>query len=186
VVLKSHPEKHTVCPIKLLLIYVLRHGYVHGTSIDEVLSNASMRADKQIIWTNGQVPVFCAISSSGSFLILDTLASNQQAATIVARAGVLAGILASIVAHDLRRGAAQDTAHVKSITAGIATPAVSAALGHSNTSLFKGTTAVYVGGVDEDLWTKRVDLEYKDPFGLQVALAIGVERIKGYSSSDGV
>jgi hypothetical protein len=171
VLLKCLPDtkNNVICPVKLLLIHALRHGYVNGKSVDEVLSNAYMRRDRQIIWTNGQAPVFCAMSSSGAFLLLGNPASNQQARKIVVQAGLLCGILGSIVAHDIRRGAARDTAQIKSGFNGMATVAVSATLGHSHEAHFKGTTAAYVGGIDDDLWAKRVDLEYEDPFGLQVA-----------------
>jgi hypothetical protein len=89
-----------------------------------------MRQDKQIIWSDAQAPIFCAVSSSGSCLLLNRPASNQQARKIVARAGLLCGILGSVVAHDIRRGAARDTAQIKSGVNGLATVAVSAVLGH--------------------------------------------------------
>jgi hypothetical protein len=71
------------------------------------------------------------VSSSGSCLLLDRPASNQQATRIVAQAGLLCGILGSVVAHDIRRGAVRDTAQLKSGVNGLVTDAVSATLGHS-------------------------------------------------------
>lgn len=103
-------QDNVVCPIKLLLIHALRLGRVQGKSIDEVLSKARIRPDKQIVWTDGQAPIFCAITSSGAGLLVDKPASNQQAKHFVAQAGQLCGVLGSIITDDIRRGCARDTA----------------------------------------------------------------------------
>lgn len=163
-------EDNVVCPIKLLLIHALRLGRVQGKSIDEVLSKALyIRLDKQIVWTDGQAPIFCAITSSGAGLLVDKPASNQQAKHFVAQAVQLCGVLGSIITHDIRRGYARDTAQIKSGINGLATSAVAATLGHTHQSHQRAVTAAYVGAIDDDVWAKRVNLKYEDPFGLQVA-----------------
>jgi hypothetical protein len=120
VLLKYLPDTkdNVICPIKLLLIHALRHGYLNGKFIDEVLSNACMRLDKQIIWKNGQVPVFCAVASFGAFLLLDEPATINQASKFVAQAALLCGLHKPLVAHDLRRGAARDIAQIKQVSVG--------------------------------------------------------------------
>lgn len=49
----------------------------------------------------------------------------------------------------------------------MATSAVSATLGHSHESHFKGTITGYVGYINDDAWSKKVELEFEDPFGLR-------------------
>ena len=50
VLLKCLPDtkNNVICPIKLLIIHALRHGYVNGKPIDEVLSNMYVLYDRQI------------------------------------------------------------------------------------------------------------------------------------------
>jgi integrase len=162
-------QDNVVCPIKLLLIHALRLGRVQGKSIDEVLSKARIRPNKQIVWTDDQAPIFYAITSSGAGLLVDKPASNQQAKHFVAQAGQLCGVLGSIITHDIRRGSARDTAQIKSGINGLATSAVAATLGHTHQSHQRAVTAAYVGAIDDDVWAKRVNLKYEDPFGLRVA-----------------
>lgn len=75
--------------------------------------------------------------------------------------GLVAGVLAHIRAHDWRRGAAKDLANLKSKVPGVADEAVARAIGQSRASLSKGITDDYVGGIDTDLYTARVESGYQ-------------------------
>jgi hypothetical protein len=52
------------------------------------------------------------------------------------------GMISTVVTHDLRRGAAKDLKNLPTITASVRLE-VGAALGHSTSAFYKGTTANY-------------------------------------------
>ncbi len=74
---------------------------------------------------------------------------------------LVGGILASLVSHDVRRGAFRDLANAKpssnSLPVGVATKEVAQVTGHSAASYLKGTTDHYVGEVEKDTYTARAE-----------------------------
>jgi hypothetical protein len=64
--------------------------------------------------------------------------------------------------HDLRRGAARDTANLQSKSKGIANETATTVLGHNLSASNRPLTAHYVGAHDDDIWTKRINEKYMD------------------------
>jgi hypothetical protein len=157
-------QDSVICPIKLLLIVALRLGNVRGKTIDEALCSAAERRDKTIQWLHTDRPVLCAFGNVGSSVQSDKPAGNHQLTQTCAQAAPLAGFLEKIRAHDLLRGAARDAANIIRSVKGHATPAVAVLIGHSEKSHLQGVTASYVGGLAEDVWTKRVEENFEDMF----------------------
>jgi hypothetical protein len=75
-----------------------------------------------------------------------------------------AGFVAELRAHDLRRGAAQDTTNLKKPITGYATQVVAALLGHSENSHARDIIAKYIRSIAEAVWTKRVKEDIRDSF----------------------
>lgn len=128
------------------------------------------RQDKSLCWTDGrgESPILCAFHNSTNAVVIDKAAEIRQAITTIHEASSKAGFCAIVTPHDLRRGAAKDTAHSKHTPRGLATPAVAAELGQSVRSLDAGITAAYVGSRNEDSWSRRVSAGFEDPFGINV------------------
>jgi hypothetical protein len=161
-------NNNVICPIKLLLILALRLGNVHAKTIDEVLWLTAQRRDKTVIWAHLTRPILCAFDHSGRSLKPDKPAGNHQLTHIMSEASQKAGFLARVVAHDLRVGAARDSANLNNPIKGHATLGVATAIGHSETFHAKGTTSRYTGSIAEDVWTKRVEENFEDPFGVEI------------------
>lgn len=152
-----------ICPVRLLLIVALRLGGVQAVTIDEVLRKAAARNDKTVQWVHPKRPVLCAFGPGISRVLVEKPANSHQLSHTMAHAAPLAGFLTtSIRSHDLRRGAAQDTANLKSKIKGHATDAVAEYLGHNNTK----TTKRYTRGIRDSVYTMRVEENFQDPFNL--------------------
>ena len=156
----------------MLLIVALRAGNVVGTTIQEVLDAARKRSDRRIIWRNCDLPVIRAILLAGTGLHATNAAPTNQMTITLKDSGLEAGVIANLSAHDLRRGAARDTAHSKQfatgVATGVATGLVAATLGHSHTAFHRGTTNVYTGSMTMDVWKPRVADNYVDDFGTSI------------------
>lgn len=154
--------------MKLLLIQALRNGRVQGKSIDEVLFIAFQRHDKEIKWTDGMSPVICSIRNGN--LNVNVSGTSELVTNAVTNAGKLAGVVGTLIGHDVRRGSARDVSRLGSGSSlGTATDGVAAAIGHSRRSLAAGTTRRYVGKSNVDLWERRVREVSEDAFDVQVA-----------------
>lgn len=175
--LKSNLD-NTICPIKLLLIMALRLGNVHAKTIDEVLSRAADRGDKTVQWVHPERPVLCAFGNVGSSILESKAAGNHQLTHTMAQAAPISGFLKTLRGHDLRYGAARDTANLSSSIKGYATTAVAAVLGHSEQSHLGGVTAKYVGHIKEVVWSKRVEENFQDPFDVATTDDVFVKRRK--------
>jgi hypothetical protein len=151
----------------LLLITALRLGNVPEQSIDQLLEHTRARKNKTIVWSHPERPVLCAIGQIGATILVDKPAGNHQLTQTMEEAGLSAGLLSKTRAHDLRRGAAQDTANLeKSKLVGFVTPGVSAALGHGQNSRGASHTAHYIGSLTDDVWSKRVEENFINPYGI--------------------
>ncbi|KAK3718658.1 hypothetical protein LTR37_004875 [Vermiconidia calcicola] len=153
------PDCHHVCPIALLLTHTLRHGLVEGgVTLQEVLSHAARRADRQIVWTHPDRPIIPSFDKGGWKLELDTPANPGQLLSTIKQMGLVAGILDRVYVHALRNGAARDEAHVPGAfgtTHAFASDDVRKSLGHSMTSGNKGLTDRYVGESSADVYSAR-------------------------------
>ncbi|KAK4996978.1 hypothetical protein LTR66_003524 [Elasticomyces elasticus] len=140
-------ENNVLCPIKSILIQALRTGHVAETSIDAVLLAALSRPSRTVKWVKGSDPVVPSIKRP--FLDFSTPAATQQVVDTIKAAGLLAGILEPLVSHDIRAGAARDVSKLASgLIKGSANEDVAKAMGHHRSSLFRGTTDDYVGGIE--------------------------------------
>ena len=142
-------DDNVMCPIKLLLVLALRLGNVAATNIDDLLTSTQSCADKTIKWTHPERPVMCAIGRCGAKLDVDEPASSEQLTSILGQAGLAAGVLAKIRSHDIRRGAARDSAQLDRIDS-VSSVEVATTLGHSFKTYSTGVTADYIGDVSDD------------------------------------
>ncbi|KAK0125600.1 hypothetical protein ONS96_009435 [Cadophora gregata f. sp. sojae] len=168
----SERQHNFLCPIKMVLVNAMRLGAVQGT-IEQILARTAARNDKTIQWATGRgrSPVLCGFETAAHLVIIDKPAMVDQVRDTVARAGLLAGILKPIVPHDMRRGAAKDTANLPidpTAPTGLASDVVAAELGQTNITLQRGVTRDYVGAATVDNWSRRVSANIQDPFGTEV------------------
>ncbi|KAI1259760.1 hypothetical protein F5Y18DRAFT_432892 [Xylariaceae sp. FL1019] len=111
----------------MLLVHALRVGQVHATS-----------------YNDSEVDDYCNSQKE------DPLGFPRQTRA------QLAGILRHVIAHDVRRGAAKESAHVSgklNIDHDIET--ARNALGHGVTAQIKRVTGGYIGSLDVDFWSAR-------------------------------
>jgi len=164
--------RNFACPIKLLMANAKRAGAIQGRTIQEVLLNMASRADKTLQWTPGwgRKPILCAFATAGHLVLFDNPATPTQPLKTIYHTSLKVGFLKPVIIHDVRRGAAQDTAHLEraKLGKGNASRDVASALGHSSRSLETGITDAYVGRSTDDTWQARVDNHFVDPFGAEV------------------
>jgi hypothetical protein len=95
-----------------------------------------------------------------SFLEWEKPASTKQLLLTTKHMGLVGGVLADVVAHDWRRGAARDVANMKLPSdgmLGVADAGVARTLGQTRRSLSGGVTDRYVGDIEADVYTPRVE-----------------------------
>jgi hypothetical protein len=111
------------------------------------------RRDKTLQWASGREysPVLCAFKRGGCDIInTDKAANSCQPCLIIYDASLKASLLAPVISHDIRRGAAKDTTHLRHNPTGLATLAVAAELGQTIRALQAGITTAYVGNRNDD------------------------------------
>ncbi|KFZ23385.1 hypothetical protein V502_02138 [Pseudogymnoascus sp. VKM F-4520 (FW-2644)] len=164
-------EDNPMCTIKWILISALRLGALGEKSLGAVLEATAARRDKTVQWApgRGRSPVLC--SFKGHWVDVDKPANTHQPKLLIRGEGLNAGLLAPIRAHDVRRGAARDIAHLPERSMGLATGMVADAMGHTEATRAAGVTKRYVGYTRTDNWAQRVDARFNDPFGVTVAPA---------------
>jgi hypothetical protein len=144
--------------VKLLLVQALRSGNI--LSLDDALTQASLRNDRTIQWLYPKRPVIPQLKTSSAFINWDVPGSVEQVSKSLQSLGLIAGVLANITSHDLRRGAFRDLANLKpssDVPVGAATRAVAKIGGHSSASFLGGTTDKYVGEVEQETYTARAE-----------------------------
>ena len=149
-----------ICPIKLLLVHALRHGYVHGSTIQEVLDHTARRVDRTVQWKMPAAPVLCQLSKSSAFLKLDRPAPQNQINANIKKMALLAGVLVPVTSRAIRAGGARDVTYLKKTIRGVASSTTALIVNHSRVSLDRGTTAGYVGALQETVY----NLKAADPF----------------------
>jgi hypothetical protein len=153
-------EDNAVCPIKWLLIHASRNGCADGTSIEEILQKAFERKDKSVVWPHPEWPVLPSFTASACFLDFTKPALHGQVWSTVRLGGLLAGLLALIAPHDVRRGCFADMANLSVAPAGVPMERVAETMGHSHKAYEAGLTKKYAGSVsDPTLLQKRVRAE---------------------------
>lgn len=160
--LKS-PDDSVVCPVKLLLTLALRLGNISESSIHDLITHTRQRKNQTVLWAFPERPVHCAFTTGGAALVPDKPAGNHQLTQTKTEAARAAGLLSRLHAHDLRCGAARDTANLRSKAKGTPGKGATAVLGHSFNATNMALTAHYVGALADDTWTKRNDESFDDP-----------------------
>ena len=148
---------------------------------DEVLLNPVSRRDKTVQRIKRDRAVFCAFTTQNATLLPDKPAGNRQLTHTISEAGLLAGLLALLHGHHLRRGLA-DTAILDAKVRGVATEAVANALRLSDGSHSSNVTRHYVGSLRDEVWTKRLAENFEGTFDIDATNAL----YNGRSSSLGI
>ncbi|RSL88221.1 hypothetical protein CDV31_016100 [Fusarium ambrosium] len=149
------PSLNCLCPIKLLLCHALRTGAVRETSWAELRQAARERSSKGVVWVYPDRPVICAIAGNSDRLVLNRPSPVASSQAALRRAAQLIGIVAEVKTHDIRRGAARQSAHLENSIAGSAIEQARIAIGHSQGSRDNRETEEYVGHLDDHNWTNR-------------------------------
>ena len=102
-------------------------------------------------------------------LDLGKAASEKQLLKTLREGCHLIGLVASIVAHDLRRGAAAEIAHLHREFRGTSIASAAAVLGHSSSLRDQEVTKKYVGHIRDDTWKRRLEADFEDDFGPDIA-----------------
>ena len=97
------------------------------------------------------------MSTRGLCLRPEWRARADQLNSSVRLAAQLAGVMAHVNCHDMRRGFFRDVAHLPKPTfAGATSIGVAQAGGHTYKAMSSGLTGQYTGGISEDLHAARV------------------------------
>jgi len=146
-----------VCPTALLVIHALRHGLVHGSTLQEVLNHAAASPSRRVIWTSPDLPVLTQIARKPSRCDLTRPAPSQQLYETIKQMGLISSILTRTYMHAVRLGAARDIAHLPNPTrvSGACTDEVRQYLGHRANTGAAGITEQYVGGSSREYYNDR-------------------------------
>ncbi|KAK7711430.1 hypothetical protein SLS64_005454 [Diaporthe eres] len=170
-------QNNTVCPIKLLLIHALRTGHVAHTSIESLLRSLQASPGRTVQWVKQSDPVVPAIMNQLALLDFSKPALAQQVLVTVRAAGLMAGILTPLQAHDIRAGVSRDVAKLPAdAIKGVASQAVAKVLGHATKSISHGITDDYIGGVDTAVNAVVAENAKADTFGPKIAKEAFVKR----------
>ncbi|THZ61101.1 hypothetical protein D6C86_04704 [Aureobasidium pullulans] len=151
-------------PAKSAVIMALRAGATVATSIDELMEQTFARSDRTVKWARPKRPVLCEFANDqGRGIVVERPAFVTQLNDTLKAAARAIGVTVKVTAHDLRRGAAQDTARLATPT-GIESAA--AVLYHKPGSIASGVTQRYVGTIGPTNWEKRTELEDDQDFSL--------------------
>ncbi|THV86826.1 hypothetical protein D6D29_01203 [Aureobasidium pullulans] len=151
-------------PVKSAVVMALRTGATVATSIDELMEQTLARSDRTVRWAHPDRPVLCEFANDqGRGLVVERPAFVTQLNNTLQAAARAIGVTVKVTAHDLRRGAAQDTARLATPT-GIESAA--AVLYHKPGSIASGVTQRYVGTIGSTNWEKRTELEDDQDFPL--------------------
>ena len=113
--LKTLADNNECCPITMVLVLALRTQAMECRTVKSLLNEVRKQPGSVIRWAHPDRPVFAGIVRGGLGLALTKAAVSNQLATTVTMAARLAGTAASVVPHDLRRGAAKDVGIVTKI-----------------------------------------------------------------------
>ncbi|WAO84110.1 C2H2-type domain-containing protein [Fusarium falciforme] len=164
------PSLNCLHPMKLLLCHALRTGAVRETSWAELRQAARERPSNRVIWAYPNRPVICAIAGD-SKLTLDRPSPVASAQATLTQAAQLIGIAAKVKTHDIRRGAARQSAHLENSISGSTIEQARIAIGHSHSSRDSGEIEDYVGHLDDHNWTNRAKQKLRQTAKYQLIFA---------------
>lgn len=143
------PRYAAADPLNLLLVLALRTGNIRGVRyFDDLLSQVRNSASHRVVWLDEERPALCAptvhVDNTVNLRQLDPLvpADYKQCATNLRDAAKLAGLVANVTTHDLRRGTAQDLMTLESATVRNDI-FVAEVLDHSDAARMRGVTKLY-------------------------------------------
>ncbi|KAI1348624.1 hypothetical protein F5Y01DRAFT_328306 [Xylaria sp. FL0043] len=152
------PSLNCLCSLKLPLVHALRTGAVKQTSWHELRQAISKR--KKLIWAHPGRPVLCAVKP-GPYLSLDVKKPlrARSNARILREISIVGGVVQPIIPHDIRRGAAKEVARLPADLGRVGvTESARLLLGHSFATAESGITQDYIGDLELDIWTSRVEM----------------------------
>lgn len=179
------PHHQHACPITLLIIHALRHGLVRGSTVEEVLENAAMAANKQVEWLYPHYPVLAASGSNHSCDVERPAAAAQLLAS-VKKMALVSNFLSFVTVEALRRGAAQDLAHLPPPKdgAGFTENKVRQSFNHSSAAQHAGITENYAGGPTREYFNDRVNRAYVHPGAPKFGKTSAHEVARGFVSDE--
>ena len=161
----TEPDNFIVCPVKWLMILALRTGAVSQTCIEDLQRAVEKTYNKSLVWGTPNIPVLAAFRMQGCMLDLGKAASEKQLLKTLRERCHMIGLVASVVTHDLRRGAAAEIAHLPEELRGASVASAAAVLGHSSSTRDQEVTKRYVGHIRDDTWKRRLEADFNDDFG---------------------
>ena len=152
----SDPGYVHACPLALLIIHALRHGLIDGKSLQQVLNRAAESKDGKIAWTHPEYPVLAELNGMQGYHLSKAAGTGQLRASIMSLATV-GNLAKKPTAMSLRRGAAQDVAHLSASAERASTNLMRQSLGHSRNAMDRGVTDMYIGDIDVEFYNFRAD-----------------------------
>ena len=153
-------ESCHVCPITLLIVHALRHGLVHGSTVEQLLQHNAARPDLRVEWIYPHRPVLTTyVREPFLHCNLDEPASAAQPRRSIKEMGLVAGMLSRCYAHALRLGAIRDYAHLPKEAVGdpLEIDLVRRFAGHKPRTMQTGVTDRYMGDAALDLYNARAE-----------------------------
>ncbi|SMR46173.1 unnamed protein product [Zymoseptoria tritici ST99CH_1E4] len=136
---------NSTCVVKMSLVSALRYGRVPFTTIEEVLAAAALRHDRKIVWSSPDEPVLLSLGRSRDGLDLKKPVTEKVMNKSLGQMALHAGVMAGLKTHDVRRGKARGTAHIKKEVLGVPNRMVANIVGHTVKALNSGVTNNYIG-----------------------------------------
>lgn len=153
----------------LRLIHALRNGLVRGEIVEQVLQFVADAANAKVAWLYPDRPVLPAKFNQIP-CNLDKPASADQISCSIKKVGLVSNVLTPMTCHALRRGAAQDIAHLPSTKdgAGLVLNEVRQSLGHTAVAFNKGTNQTYTGHATREFYNDRIGQQCINPSEVKI------------------
>lgn len=156
-----------------------------GSTVEEVLKNAAMTANKQVEWLYPHYPVLVAFGSPHSCDMEQPVMTNQLLNS-VKKMALISNFLANVTVHALQQGAAQDVAHLPKSKdgEGFSNNKVRQSLNHSSVTHQTGLTKDYAGHPTPEYFNDRVDRVYVHPWAPKFGKTSRQEVARGFVSDE--
>ena len=164
------PQYRAACPVALMITHALRHGLVEGSTITDILTRASARPDRRVLWTHPDRPVCPSFQAGNSHdsaqCLLDKPAGSDQVLQSIKKMGLISNILSRVHTHATRAGHARDVAHLNPRHGkGFVSNVVRQSMNHTEKASRTGLTQNYVGDPTQEYYNDRAENQWVDPIG---------------------